>query len=84
MVGARGRQAAPRGGRARSTAATRGGMALREFMLCAHRLQLFGGADSFATLSQRVVKLMVEAVPPRSNQLAKPARPPRARYYRGR
>jgi hypothetical protein len=44
------------------------------FLLCAHRLRLFGGADSFAELSQRVVSLMVTAVPPRPNQLAKKVR----------
>ncbi len=55
--------------------------AVRTFLLCAHKLQLFGGADSFAELSQRVVKLMVEVVPPRPNQLAKKERPRSARSY---
>ena len=49
-------------------------VAVSTFLLCAHRLRLFGGVDSFAELSQRVVSLMVTAVPPRPNQLAKKVR----------
>jgi hypothetical protein len=55
--------------------------AVRTFLLCAHRLRLFGGAHSGATLCARVVTLMVVAVPPRPNQLAKKERPRRAPRY---
>lgn len=48
------------------------------FVLCAHRLTCFGGADTHATLVQRIVKLMVES--PDVRPLAKhtKAKPPRA------
>ena len=49
--------------------------AVRTFLLCANRRRLFGGADSFAELTQRCIQLMVEVVPPRANQLAKKPRP---------
>jgi hypothetical protein len=48
---------------------------VRAFLLAANRLHLFGGADSFAELSQRVISFMVSVVPPRKNQLAKRERP---------
>jgi len=48
------------------------------FVLCAHRLTCFGGADTHATLVQRIVKLVVES--PDVQPLAKhaKAKPPRA------
>ena len=55
--------------------------AVREFLLCAHRKRLFGGADSFVELTQRCIKFMVEVVPPRANQLAKKERKARERRY---
>lgn len=48
---------------------------VRAFLLAANQLRLFGGADSFAELSQRVISFMVSVVPPRKNQLAKKERP---------